>query len=72
MAAIRDGREDMTLGEMLQSASVVSPSTAGHKILQEMIRSQQQLFIIADDEGRTLGLVTLEDVIEEMLGEEIE
>ncbi|MHC4661831.1 MAG: CNNM domain-containing protein [Planctomycetota bacterium] len=72
VAAVRDGREDVKLRELAKSADVVPPSKAGHEILQEMIRKHQELFIIADAEGKTLGLVTLEDVIEEMLGMEID
>jgi CBS domain containing-hemolysin-like protein len=37
-----------------------------------MVALRKHLFIVADDDGKTLGLVTLEDVIEEMLGVEIE
>ncbi len=72
VAAIRDGRDDLILAELAQPAQVVLPSMAGHKILQTMIRTRQQLFLVADEDGKTLGLITLEDVIEEMLGEEIE
>ena len=72
VAAIRDGRDDLTLLELAQPAQVVPASMAGHKILKAMIRTRQQLFLVADEDGKTLGLITLEDVIEEMLGEEIE
>ncbi len=72
VAAIRDGRDDLMLADLAQPAQVVLPSMSGHKILQAMIRTRQQLFLVADEDGKTLGLITLEDVIEEMLGEEIE
>jgi CBS domain containing-hemolysin-like protein len=72
VAAIRDGRDDMPLADLAGPAQAVSETMAGHEILQKMIRTRQQLFLVADGDGKTLGLVTLEDVIEEMLGEEIE
>jgi CBS domain containing-hemolysin-like protein len=71
VAAIRGGRTDSTLSELAHPVQVVPAFTAGHAILQAMIRSHQQLFLVADDDGKTLGLLTVEDVIEEMLGEDI-
>ena len=71
VAAIRDGRDDLTLAELAHPARVVPSSMAGHEILQAMIRTRQQLFLVADENGKTLGLITLEDVIGEMLGEKI-
>jgi CBS domain containing-hemolysin-like protein len=72
LAAIRDGHDDLTLADLAQPARVVPPAMLGHKILQAMIRTRQQLFLVADEDEKTVGLITLEDVIEEMLGEEIE
>jgi CBS domain containing-hemolysin-like protein len=72
VAAIRDGRDDAKLSELAREAEVVPPSKPGHELLQEMIQKHQELFIVADAVGKTVGLVTLEDVIEEMLGMEID
>lgn len=72
MSALCEGHDDKTLSELKRPSRVISPSMPGHKILQEMIQARQKLFIVADEDGKTLGLITLEDVIEEMLGEEIE
>ena len=44
----------------------------GHRILQEMIKLEQQMFILVDAKNTTIGVVTIEDVIETMLCEEIE
>jgi CBS domain containing-hemolysin-like protein len=72
LAAIRDSHDDMRVSQLARPAQTVPPSMGGHRILQAMIQSRQHLFLVADKNGRTLGLITLEDVIEEMLGEEIE
>jgi CBS domain containing-hemolysin-like protein len=71
VAAIREGRDESNLLELVKPAQVVPSTMAGHEILQEMIHTRQQLFLVVDEDGKTLGLITLEDVIEEMLGEEI-
>lgn len=39
------------------------------KLLNDMRRSKMQMAIVTDDYGGTLGLVTLEDVLEELVGE---
>jgi CBS domain containing-hemolysin-like protein len=72
VTAIRDGHDELTLADLAGPAQVVSETTAAHKILQEMTRTRQQLFLVANESGKTVGLVTIEDVIEEMLGVEIE
>ena len=72
VTAIEGDKFDSQLLEFAKASKIVPPAKPCHKILQEMIHSHQQLFLVADEEGKTLGLITLEDVIEEMLGEEIE
>ena len=41
------------------------------KILMEFLQLRQHLFIVLDEYGGISGLITLEDIIEELLGREI-
>ena len=42
-----------------------------HKLINMFIRQQIHLFIVEDKYGQTAGVVTLEDALETLLGEEI-
>jgi len=70
ISAICEGNKEMKLSELKRPVQVVPPQMRAHRLLKEMIRRRQQLFVISEN-GKTIGIVTLEDVIEEMLGEEI-
>jgi CBS domain containing-hemolysin-like protein len=39
------------------------------ELLQRMLRQRAHICIVTDESGRTTGLVTLEDVLEEIVGE---
>nr|WP_279382512.1 transporter associated domain-containing protein [Acanthopleuribacter pedis] len=40
-----------------------------NELLQEMLMSRMQMAIVIDEYGGTSGLITLEDVVEELVGE---
>jgi len=72
VAALSEDKFDLKLSDLMRPASITPPTKRGHSLLKEMVALRRHLFIVADEHGKTLGLVTLEDVIEQMLGEEIE
>lgn len=45
------------------------PSRPATELLFDLLRSRRQVAIVADDTGRTVGLVTMEDLLEELVGE---
>jgi CBS domain containing-hemolysin-like protein len=47
----------------------VSESTLIDEVLRELRRSHQHAALVVDEHGTVVGLVTLEDIIEEVLGE---
>ena len=49
----------------------VSEKTPGHVLLKSFLKRRTHLFGVSDEYGDITGIVTLEDVIESMLGEEI-
>ncbi len=71
ISALCEGAEDVPLLELSRPAPAVPFSMRGHHLLKEMIEKRRHLFIVIDEFGGTAGLVTLEDVIEAMLGEQI-
>ncbi len=72
VAAICEGRDRMNLSHIAVPVQHVPASMKGHSILKDMIRLKQQLFIVVDDDRNPVGLVTIEDVVEAMLGEDLE
>jgi CBS domain containing-hemolysin-like protein len=69
--AFLEGERERTVAELQQPASFVPATTRGHQLLDLFIRQKSHLAIVVDEYGGTMGVVTLEDVIEAMLGEEI-
>lgn len=49
----------------------VSESTAGHVLLRTFLKRRTHLFGVVDSYGDVTGIVTLEDVLESLIGEEI-
>ena len=48
---------------------VVPPERRCSELLFQMLRGSTHLAIVADDHGRTVGLVTVEDLVEELVGD---
>ena len=54
---------------LMRSASFVPESKRAAELLKEMQRRQMQMAIVVDEYGGTAGLVTVEDLLEEIVGE---
>ncbi len=65
----RAGKGADPVGDHLSPATYVPETKPGDDLLREMQGSQVHLAIVIDEYGGTAGLVTLEDVIEELIGE---
>jgi putative hemolysin len=65
----RDGRGDELVAEHLRSATFVPETKPVPALLREMQRERIHLVVIVDEYGGTAGLATLEDLIEELIGE---
>ncbi len=69
MRAERDGHTEEPIAQMLRPARVVPETKRVAELLREMQTEQFHIAIVIDEYGGTAGLVTLEDVIEELVGE---
>lgn len=69
MRAERDGNEERTIAELARPAHFVPETKGVADLLREMQRERYHMAIVIDEYGGTAGLVTLEDIIEELLGE---
>ncbi|MEX2256268.1 MAG: hemolysin family protein [Acidimicrobiia bacterium] len=65
----RAGGEDETVRESLRPAVFVPEQKRVAELLREMQSEQFHMAIVVDEHGGTAGLVTLEDLLEEIVGE---
>jgi putative hemolysin len=54
---------------LARPASIVPETKDVGALLRELREGRQQLAVVADEYGRTLGIVTIEDILEEIVGE---
>jgi len=53
----------------LRPITVTPPTRAANELLFELLRSRRQLAIVQEEGGPVVGLVTMEDLLEELVGE---
>ena len=70
MAASKDQR-DTKLKELMKPLESVNEGDSVDHLLDLFIKKRQQIMAVVDEFGGTSGIVTLEDAIETLLGEEI-
>jgi CBS domain containing-hemolysin-like protein len=69
MKAERDGHGTEPVSAVLRPARFVPETKKIAELLREMQREQYHMAIVIDEYGGTAGVVTLEDLIEELVGE---
>lgn len=62
-------RRDFKLEQILRPAISIPENLAIDRIVARMREAKTQILIVADEYGGTSGLITLEDVVEEVFGE---
>jgi CBS domain containing-hemolysin-like protein len=70
MATAKEGQEEVfALGELAREVMFVSPSVKVIDLLLEMRSSGDRMAIVVDEYGGVDGLLTVEDILEEIVGE---
>jgi putative hemolysin len=65
----RDGRNDAPVTELMRAAYFVPESKRVDDLLQELQQRRVHMAIIVDEYGGTAGVVTIEDLLEEIVGD---
>jgi putative hemolysin len=63
------GDEETSVSQLVKRVDFVPEAMPLNDLLQSMKRSRSQMALVVDEYGGTEGLVTMEDVIEELVGE---
>ncbi len=69
LRAEREGRQEDAVSTLMREAQFTPESKRVPELMREMQTSKQHMAIVVDEYGGTAGLVTLEDLIEELVGE---
>jgi CBS domain containing-hemolysin-like protein len=67
--AATDSKNDTRVGEVMRPAVFVPDSKPLDALLREMQRDRNHMALLVDEYGAIAGLVTIEDVLEEIVGE---
>jgi CBS domain containing-hemolysin-like protein len=65
------GEEDKTLSELARPIAILPEQASVADALEAFIQQRQHIAMVVDEYGGKAGIVTLEDVMETLLGEEI-
>ncbi|MBQ7738780.1 MAG: HlyC/CorC family transporter [Desulfovibrionaceae bacterium] len=68
---LKDGFGQKTLKEIMHQIHFVQESQTLDVVLQQMLKCRMHLFCVVDEYGGLSGVVSLEDVLEEMIGSEV-
>ncbi|MGH7616863.1 MAG: CBS domain-containing protein, partial [Gemmatimonadaceae bacterium] len=55
--------------DTIRPVALAAPESPCNELLFRMLRERQHLAIVRGDRGQTMGLVTLEDLLEELVGD---
>lgn len=68
---VQEGREDAPLGDIMRPMHFILENQTLDVLLHELLKARVHLFAVLDEYGGLAGVVSLEDVLEEILGREI-
>lgn len=63
------GHGDMRVGEVVRDATFVPDTKDILPLLSEMQTAHEQIVVVVDEYGGTAGIITIEDIVEEFVGE---
>ncbi len=71
LLAAAEGRQETRLSELMSPAHFVAETSPLNRILVDFFELHLHLFIVVDEYGAVTGVISMEDVLEEIVGREI-
>ena len=69
LSTLQSGKKDVNLRSFLREAYFIPETKKADDLLAEMQKDRRHMAIVIDEYGGVSGVVTLEDIIEEIIGE---
>ena len=69
--ALAEGRGRLKLSQIMHKAHFVPETAPLNRVLLDFFERHQHLFIAVDEYGSVTGVISLEDILEEIVGQEI-
>jgi len=69
LAMLENGKKTVDLRSLIRPVIFIPENKPLHDLLREMQSSHSQMAIVQDEFGGTAGIVTVEDILEELVGE---
>lgn len=66
---LHDGEEAFTLKRFVRPALYVPSSRPAERVMEDLRRSRAQMAVVLDEYGGTAGILTMEDLVEEVVGD---
>jgi CBS domain containing-hemolysin-like protein len=66
---LRNGEEPFSLKELTRECLYVPDSRAAERVLDDLRKTRAHMAVVLDEYGGTAGIITMEDLIEEVIGE---
>lgn len=71
MLAVADDRHDLKLLKIMHPVHFVPETAPLNKVFINFFEKHQHLFVVVDEYGSVTGVISMEDIIEEIMGREI-
>jgi len=71
LLSLAGGKKSQKLSDLMQPVHFVPEAAPLNKILMEFFEHRIHLFVVVDEYGSVTGVISLEDIIEEIVGREI-
>ena len=69
VAALRQSPRDPSLPNLVRHLPTFDAQTSVADCLEHLIRERNHIALVHESDGRTIGMITLEDIVEELVGE---
>jgi CBS domain containing-hemolysin-like protein len=71
LAALAAGTVGQPLSDYQREIASVHSDDSAHKVLNQLLNARQHIAVVCDQHGNLVGVVTLEDLVETLLGSDI-